>query len=99
MTGQLERLTAAGIQPVFLPQISSHFIFERDGFAALVERTAEGFGQIGSAGLITEHGLAVLVWREEQALFVAKGFQRMATLSEIEQLRRFAADLERALRA
>ena len=98
MTEQIERLAAAGIQLVPLPAITSHYVFERDGFAALVERTESGFGQIGSAGLITSQGLAVLVWRGTEAAFVAKGFERSATSAEVEDLRRFSNDLDRALK-
>ncbi|MCW5982083.1 MAG: hypothetical protein KIT09_28615 [Bryobacteraceae bacterium] len=97
MTEQIERLAAAGIQLVPLPAIATHYIFERDGFAALVERAGAGFGQIGSAGLITEHGLAALVWRGPDAFFIAKAFERRATEVEVETLRRFSADLEHAL--
>jgi hypothetical protein len=97
--GELERLAAAGIQLVLVPGVRTHFVFERDGFAALVERTAYGFGQIGSAGLVTPEGLAVLVWRGEQAFFVRKGFERPASPEEVAELRRFAQDLATALAA
>jgi hypothetical protein len=94
---QIERLAAAQIQLVAVPGIRSHFVFERGGFAALVERTERGFGQIGSAGLVTRDGLAVLVWRGEKAFFVRKDFERPAAPEEIEQLRQFARDLAEAL--
>lgn len=97
MTEQLERLAAARIQLLPLPAITSHFVFERDGFAALVERTEEGFGQIGSAGLVTERGLAVLVWREQGPVFVVKGLERPAAAEEVDRLRQFSRDLAGAL--
>lgn len=94
---QLERLAAASIQLVAVPGIRSHYVFERGGFAALVERTESGFGQIGSAGLVTPDGLAVLIWRGEQPFFVRKAFERPAAPEEVEQLRAFARDLADAL--
>jgi hypothetical protein len=98
MTETLERLAAAGIQPILLPEITSHYIFERNGYAALVERTEAGFGAVGSAGVVTSHGLAVLVWKGSRPMFVAKNFERPAKRDEVASLRNFAADLERALK-
>ncbi len=92
-----ERLVALGIQILPLPEITTHFVFERDGFICLVERLDDGFGRVGSAGLLTPGGLAPLVWRGEQAFFVAKGFEQPAAADEVQSLRKFAADLESAL--
>jgi hypothetical protein len=92
----LEKLGAAGIQIVPV-EITSHFILERDGFVAFVERRDEGFGNIGAPGLMTEHGYAALIWRGDQAFFAAKGFQQPATPEQVQQIRTFAADLARAL--
>ncbi len=97
LTEKFERLVAANIQLIPLPGIARHFVFERDGFAALVERTPSGFGQIGGAGLVCDKGLAVLIWRDGDGYFVTKGFERKAEPAEIEELRRFSADLERSL--
>lgn len=99
MTEQIERLAAAGIQLVPLPAIATHYVFERGGFAALVERSEHGFGNIGGAGLITENGLSFLVWRGQEAVFVGKAFERPAAPGEVDELRRFSADLEEALRS
>jgi hypothetical protein len=94
----LERLAAASIQLLPLTQIERHWVFERDGFIALVERTREnGFGRIGAPGLLTEKGMAVLVQRGSNTLFVAKGWEAQATGEQVETMRRFARDLEAAL--
>ena len=98
MTETFERLVAAGIQLLPLAEVTKHFVFERGGFAALVERTEKGFGQIGSAGLLCEKGLAVLVLRGEEAYFIAKGFEQRAAPEQVDRLREFSADLENALR-
>jgi len=96
VTGALERLAAAGIQ--LLPaQLANHFAFERGGFVCLVERAGEGFGNIGSPGLMTEKGFAALVWREDRAWFVARGFEQLATAEQVEEIRSFDADLRAAL--
>ena len=92
-----ERLAAAGIQLLPLPGITTHYVLERDGFAALVERAADGFGQIGSAGRVTEQGLAVLLWRNGQPFFVTKNSNTPAGETEVATLRRFTADVEQAL--
>jgi hypothetical protein len=93
---QDERLARAGIQVLVL-DLKKHVILERDGFVSLVERTETGFGAAGAAGLMTERGLAPLVWRGERAFFVAKGFETEAKPDQIEALRRFQADLAVAL--
>ena len=97
MTDKLERLVAAGIQLLPTVEITKHFVFERDGFVALVERRGEGFGGIGSAGLLTEKGIAPLVLRGSASYFVAKGFEQSATAEEVDGIRRFQADLRFAL--
>ena len=99
---RLERLAAAGIQ-IIPADITSHFILERDGFVAFVERRPdlenEPFGNIGAPGLMTERGFAALIWRGDQALFTGKGFEQAASSEQVEKLRAFASDLDRALRA
>ncbi len=88
---------AAGIQLLPTVEITTHFVFERDGFVALVERRGEGFGGIGSAGRLTEKGIAPLVLRGGESYFVAKGFEQPATAQEVDGIRRFQADLTFAL--
>lgn len=96
----LERLVAANIRLLPLTQIEKHWVFEREGMISLVERTKEnGFGQIGSAGLLTERGMAALVQRGEHLYFVAKDFELKATAEQVGCLRRFSTDLAAALSA
>ena len=94
----MERLAAAGIQLLPAVEIGTHYCFERDGFVALVERTAEGFGGVGSAGILTGSGFAALLQRDGRYYFVAKNFEREATAERVESLRRFSFDLKSALR-
>jgi hypothetical protein len=98
----LEKLAAAQIQ-IVPAEITSHFILERDGFVAFVERREQNFGNIGAAGLMTEQGFAALIWRGDQAVFVGKspeggkGFEQPATAEQVQKIRAFATDLANAL--
>ena len=70
---------------------------ERDGFVALVERTPDGFGGIGSAGILTGSGFAALIHRGDRSYFVAKNFEQEAQAEQVEALKRFSVDLKSAL--
>jgi hypothetical protein len=92
----LEKLAASGIQ-IVPAEIASHFILERDGFVAFVEKRDEAFGNIGSAGLMTEHGFAALIWRGDHPFFVGRGFEQPASPEDVQKIRSFATDLAAAL--
>ena len=97
MTDIFERLVAARIELLPALEITTHFIFTRDGFVALVERRGEAFGGIGSAGLLVAQGFAPLVHRGDRAFFVARGFEQEALPDEVVRLKQFSADLKAAL--
>ena len=97
MTEVLERLAASGIRLLPAVEITTHYVFERDGFVALVERTPTGFGGVGSAGILTGQGFAALVQRGDRSYFVAKNFEQEAEPEQVNALRRFSADLKAAL--
>jgi hypothetical protein len=97
VTEVLERLAASGIQLLPAVEITTHYVFERDGFVALVERTPTGFGGVGSAGILTGKGFAALVQRGDRSYFVAKNFEQEAEPGQVNALRRFSADLKAAL--
>ena len=78
-------------------EITTHYVFERDGFVALVERTPDGFGGIGSAGILTGSGFAALIHRGDRSYFVAKNFEQEARAEQVEALKRFSVDLKSAL--
>ena len=94
---RLERLAAGGFQILPLPGVSTHFAIERDGFVALAPRREDDFGEPGAPGLLTEAGFAAMIWRGPEAWFVARGFERLAEVGEVEGIRRFDADLKQAL--
>ena len=95
-TAKIERLAAAGIN-LIPADLDKHYILERGGFIALVERAPAGFGRVGTAGLLTERGLAPLVWRGEDGFFVTRGFEQRASEEQVATLRTFQWDLESAL--
>ena len=97
LTNILEKLAAAGIQMI-PADITSHFILERDGFVAFVQRREEGFGNIGAPGLMTEKGYAALLWRGDQPFFAGKGSEQPASPEQVEKIRAFATDLDSAIR-
>ena len=99
ITEVFERLVASGIELGPGPGSGTHFLFMRDGFGALVQRSEDGFGSIGASGLITDRGLAMLVWRGSEAWFVTKGFEGRASDENVAEVRRFAQDLASALGA
>lgn len=90
---QLEKIAGARIRLLHLPQIETHFAFERDGFVILVEKRDGGFGGIGAPGLLTESGFAPLL----NGSFVAKTFRRAAAQEELLTMRSFLNDLKAAL--
>ena len=51
----------------------------------------------GATGLMTEHGLAYLVWRDGMALLVSKGSEVAATPQQVDEIRKFTEDLGIAL--
>ena len=100
----LQALAAKGIellpiqpQPGGQGALDRHFVFFRAGYAALVERRGNGFGRIGTAGIVTEHGLAMLMRREAGDRFVIRDYEQEPAPGEIEELRQFQADLVQCL--
>ena len=51
----------------------------------------------GATGLMTEQGLAYLVWRDGLPLLVSKGVEASATPEQVEEIRKFTEDLKTAL--
>jgi hypothetical protein len=80
------RLTVEG------PAVS---IYVRGDCIAAVGRT-QGRNQ-GSTGMMTDQGLAYLVWRDGRPYLAAKGGETPATPEQVETIRRFSEDLTTAL--
>ena len=90
-----DRLAALNIQIV--AEAQKHCVFARENCIALVERTESGYGSIGSTGVMTESGLAYLVWREGAAVLVGKSGAQPAGPSQVAAIHRFSEDLKSAL--
>ena len=87
----------AGCHIQVLSDTKEHYLFARENCIALVERAADGFGSIGSTGLMTESGLAYLVWRDNRAILVGKGRETLAEPAQVEAVHRFSEDLKSVL--
>lgn len=94
MQDQLERLAALGIQRVEALEMAHFVVVSRDRFAALLEHRNGRIVRIGTAGIVTEQGLGMLLWRGEEARVVGKGMDRVASREEVESLRRFSSDIQ-----
>ena len=94
---RLEKIAAAGIRILPVPQIPGHFVFERDECVVLVERREDGFGGIGSPGLLTSNGFEALVERDGHPFFVSKAGDRTAAPGQAEAARSLLRDLKQAL--
>lgn len=90
-----ERLSKLRIELV--SETEQHYVFARDNCIALVERAGQDFGSIGSTGIMSERGLAFLVYRSGQALLAAKGGEVPATELQVTAVRQFSEDLRTAL--
>ncbi len=86
------RLAGCGIQ--LAAESPQYSMFTRGYCVALVCPGAAG---IGSTGMMTETGLAFLVWREGRPYLAAKGHETPATFAQVEETTRFSLDLKRAL--
>jgi hypothetical protein len=89
------RLAALGIE--LAAEAEAYSVFARGNCLALVHRTETGFASLGSSGMMTEAGLAYLVWREDRPLLVGKGIELAAGTGEVDRIRQFSGDLKAAL--
>ena len=76
-------------------ETETHYLFFRDNCLALVERRSN---TIGSTGMMTELGIAYLVWRDGQAFLKSKATETPATGEQVAEVQRFSHDLAAALR-
>ena len=70
-------------------------IYVRDNCIAAVGGAQAG--NQGSTGIMTEQGLAYLVWRDGLPFLAAKGAETPATPEQVETIRKFSEDLTTAL--
>ena len=92
IAARLERLGIAWVATE-----KGYTLFSRDTCAAIGHEQA-GAISFGSSGVMTESGLAYLVWRDGQAFLAAHGGnQTPAGDEQLEAVRRFSDDLKAAL--
>ena len=77
--------------------MGTHFVFVRDGCCVVVERRGDGFGAVGSPGLLNESGFAALVARDGGDWVVGKSESRIATQAEASAARRLYRELREIL--
>jgi len=85
----VSRLDDFGITLIAEGQAGS--IYVRDNCIAVAAATQ------GSTGVMTENGIAFLVWRDGRAMLAAKGMETPATPEQVEAIRKFSEDLKTAL--
>jgi hypothetical protein len=95
---ELNRLEELNIQRVGDGPSFSIYVRENCiGVVAAAGSANSGALNQGSTGLMTEQGLAYLIWREGQPYLAAKGGEVPATPEQLESIRKFSQDLETAL--
>jgi hypothetical protein len=87
------RLAACDI--LIAAQAQNYCMFVRENCVALVQSAGDRFTSIGSTGMMTEQGLAYLVWIDGKALLSSHGTQVEAEAGQVEAIRRFSEDLKR----
>ncbi len=79
-------------------QARDYCLFVRGNCLALAQSAGESFTSIGASGMMTENGIAYLVWREGHPVLAAHGgHEQPATQEELETVRRFSEDLKLTL--
>ena len=89
------RLAGCGIQ--LAAESPQYNMFTRGCCVALVDLSAGAVTGIGSSGMMTETGLAFLIWREGRPYLAAKGRETLASSAQVEEIQKFSLDLRRAL--
>jgi len=89
------RLAACDIQ--MAAQARDYCMFVRGNCVALVQSVSERFTSLGSSGMMTERGLAYLVWAGGKAMLSSHGNQMEAGPEQVEAIRKFSEDLKTTL--
>ena len=90
------RLQALEIQ--MAAQAKDYCLFARGNCLALAQAAGGSFTSIGASGMMTENGIAYLVWREGLPVLAAHGgHEQPATPAELDTIRRFSEDLKLTL--
>ena len=90
-----ERLAACDIQ--IAAQANDYCMFARGECLALVKMAEGRFTSIGSSGILTEKGLAYLVWVDGRAMLSSHGLQVEAAPGQVDAIRNFSEDLKNTI--
>jgi len=72
-------------------------MFVRGNCLALVRTDGGRFTSLGSSGMLTEKGLAYLVWVEGKAMLASHGSQVEAGADQVDAIREFSEDLKKTI--
>lgn len=89
------RLESLGIQ--MATQTREYSMFVRGNCVALAQSAEDRFLSIGSSGMMTEKGLAYLVWLDGAPLLSSHGVQVAAEAEQVQAIQQFSGDLKTAL--
>jgi hypothetical protein len=89
------RLAESDIQ--MAAQAKEYCMFVRDNCVALVQTAGDRFTSMGSSGLMTERGLAYLLWHDGKAMLSTHGSQVEADAGQVEAIRKFSEDLKKII--
>jgi hypothetical protein len=89
------RLAESNIQ--MAAHAKDYCMFVRENCVALVQTAGDRFTSIGSSGLMTERGLAYLMWDGEKAMLSSHGNQVEANAGQVEAIRKFSEDLKKLI--
>jgi hypothetical protein len=76
-------------------QAQGYCMFVRGNCLALVRTDGERFTSMGSSGMMTEKGLAYLVWVEGKAMLTSHGSQVEAGADQVDAIRKLSEDLKK----
>ena len=89
------RLAECDIQ--LAAEAQGYCMFVRGNCMALVHFAGDRFTSLGSSGILTENGLAYLVWADGKAMLSSHGNQREADAGQVEEIQKFSQDLKNLL--
>ena len=96
MTAEIAaRLAACEIQ--MAAQTKDYCMFVRGNCVALVQCADDRVTSIGSSGMLTEKGLAYLLWCDGKAMLSSHGSQVEADPEQVEAIRKFSEDLKNTI--
>jgi hypothetical protein len=78
-------------------QAREYCMFVRGNCVALVQSAGGRFTSLSSTGMLTEKGLAYLVWSDGKAWLASHGSQTEADSRQVDAIRKFSEDLKTIL--